>query len=85
MNINVNIDRLILNGISVPYGQRPLLQAAVETELMRLLTADGPGPGMLEGSSVPHVRGGTVQLRSESDPTHLGQQIARAVYGSIGK
>jgi len=29
-NIQIYIDRLILDGISVPHAQRPLLQAAVE-------------------------------------------------------
>jgi hypothetical protein len=43
MNINVNIERLVLEGVSVPPSQRPLLQAAVEAELAGLLTAEGLG------------------------------------------
>ncbi len=85
MNINVNIERLILDGISVPYGQRPLLQAAVETELMRMLTADGPGSGMFGRREVPYVHGGAIQLTGESDPAHMGRQIAQAVYGGLNR
>jgi hypothetical protein len=39
MNISVHIERLVLDGLFVSHGQRPLLQAAVEAELTRLLTA----------------------------------------------
>jgi hypothetical protein len=42
-NIQIYIDRLILDGISVPHSQRPLLQAAVEAELGRLLAEGGIG------------------------------------------
>ena len=84
MNINVNIERLVLEGVSVPPSQRPLLQAAVEAELARLLTAEGLGSGLRSGGAVPRVLGGTIQLSFEGNPTLLGQQIAQAVYGGIG-
>ncbi len=84
MNINVNIERLVLEGVSVPPSQRPLLQAAVEAELGRLLTAEGLSAGLRSGGVVPRVLGGTIQLSPESNPTQLGQQIAQAVYGGIG-
>lgn len=84
MNINVNIERLVLEGVSVPPSQRPLLQAAVEAELGRLLTAEGLGAGLRSGGVVPRVSAGTIQLSPESNPTQLGQQIAQAVYGGIG-
>jgi hypothetical protein len=84
MNINVNIERLVLEGVSVPPSQRPLLQAAVEAELARLLTAEGLGSGLRSGGAVPRVPAGTIQLSSEGNPTQLGQQITRTVYGGIG-
>jgi hypothetical protein len=84
MNINVNIQRLVLEGVSVPPSQRPLLQAAVEAELARLLTAEGLGSGLRSGGAVPRVPAETIQLSSEGNPTQLGQQIAQAVYGGIG-
>ena len=84
MNINVKIERLVLDGISVPHGQRPLLQAA-EEELARLLAADGLAPGLLAGNAVPYVPAGGIQLTGESDPTHLGQQIAQTVYRGLNR
>ena len=85
MNINVYIERLILDGIALSPYQRPLVQAAVETELTRLLTAGGLASEMLTGGAVPHFNAETIQLTGANNPTHLGQQIARSLYGGIGK
>lgn len=85
MNINVHIKRLVLDGISVSPDQRPHLQAAVEAELGRLLAADGLAPGLLGGGAVPHVPAEAIQLPGESDPSHMGRQIAQAVYGGNGQ
>lgn len=85
MNIDLHIERLILEGVPLGHSQRPALQAAIEAELVNLLTADGLAPGLLAGGAMPDMRGGSIQLTGESDPTHLGQQIAQAVYGGIGQ
>jgi hypothetical protein len=85
MNINVHIERLVLDGLYIPHRQRPHLQTEVEDELVRLLAADGLAPSFLAGGTMPGVPAGDVQLTEESDPIQLGQQIARAVYGGIGR
>ncbi len=84
MNINVHIERLILDGLPVTRSQGPLVQAAIEVELARLLVADGLATSLLAGGTMPQVPPSAIQLASESDPTHLGQQIAQAVYRGIG-
>jgi hypothetical protein len=84
MDVSLHIDRLILDGIDLPHAQRPLLQAAVEGELARLLLAGGLAPGWEGGGAVPRISGGTMQLAGDGDPAGLGQSIARAVYGGIG-
>jgi hypothetical protein len=84
MNINVNIDRLILDGVSVPQAQRPLLQAAVAAELGRLMTEGGVGESWRSGGAVPSVPAAAIQLAADGNYTQWGQQIARSVYGGIG-
>jgi hypothetical protein len=84
MNINIHIERLILDGLPIAHSQRPLMQAAVEAELARLLAADGLALNLLAGSVLPSVSGGSIQLASDGNPKTLGQQIAHAVYGGIG-
>lgn len=85
MNISVHIERLILDGLTIPAGQHKLLQAAIEAELSRSLAADGLAPSLLAGGAMPYIRGGSVQLTGQASPSDLGQQIARAVYGGIGR
>jgi hypothetical protein len=85
MNIQVHIERLILDGLSVARSQRPMLQAAVEEELSRLLENGGQVSGLQTGGMIPSMTGGAIQLTGESDPTQLGQQIAQEVYGGIGR
>ena len=84
MNINVHIERLILDGLPIARHQGSLVQAAVEAELARLLAADGLTPSLLKGGALSHVQTGGIQLAGEGDPGQLGQQIAQAVYGRIG-
>ena len=81
MSIQVNIDRLILEGVDLSQRERPLLITAVETELARLLTEGGlphrAGVARREQSAEP--------IQVTADPTQLGQQIARSVYGGMNR
>lgn len=85
MNIRVHIERLVLDGLPVGRHQGPVIQAAVEAELTRLLGADGLAGSLISGGATPSVLAPGIRLAPESSPTQLGQQIGRAVYGGIGK
>ncbi len=84
MKIKLHIERLILDGLPVASNQGPLVQAAVEAELARLLGVNGLSHELRSGGAVPEVAAGPLRLASESTPSKLGQQIARAVYRGIG-
>ena len=83
MNINLHIERLVLDGVNIAPGQRDLLQASVTTELTQLLTNGGLMGNLVEGVSLPRLSASSIQLTGNS-PTQLGQQIAQSVYGGIG-
>lgn len=85
MNINLHIDRLILDGVNIPHGQRHLLQTSMQTELAKLFTEGEVSPGLASGGAVPLVSVNDIQLSSDNDPAQLGRQIAHSVYGGIGK
>jgi hypothetical protein len=85
MNINLHIERLVLDGVNIAPDQRHLLQASVETELTRLLTAGGLSPSLAQGTALPRMSTSGIQLTGGNDPTQLGQQIAQSMYGGIGK
>ena len=84
MNINLHIERLVLDGIQIAPEQRPVLQAAVENELSRLLTQRGLSPSLAQGVAVPRLSARDMQMASASSPAELGQRIAQSVYGGIG-
>ena len=85
MNIRIDIESLILEGISIESEQRARLQAAVETELARLLARGGVAPELRSGGAVPSLKADAIRLSSDGTPARLGKQIARAVYGGIGE
>ncbi len=84
MNINLHIERLVLDGISPSLGERPLLQAAVEAELTRLLTSGGLSDALQSDGALYNVKTAGIQLASDGSPAQLGEQIAGAVYGGLG-
>jgi hypothetical protein len=85
MNINLHIDRLILDGVNVPHSQRHLLQTSVESELTRLFTKGGVPQHLANRGISPQVPAGAIDMSSGNDPVRLGQRIAQSVYGGIGK
>jgi hypothetical protein len=85
MNINLHIERLILDGLPIEGLHGPLVQAAVEAELSRLLSAGGLHASLQSGIAVPSVRADVMSLNAGTNPKQIGQQIARAVYGGIGR
>jgi len=85
MNINLHIDRLVLDGLPIDHHQGPLIKAAVEAELSRLLTANGLANSLMTGGAMPSAPAPGIQVSRDSNPARLGQQIGRAIYGGIGK
>jgi hypothetical protein len=85
MNIQVHIERLVLDGLSVAPSQGQLVQAAVEAELARLLASGSLATALSTGAALPVLRAGTIQLAAHHTPAQLGGQIAGAVYSGIGQ
>ncbi len=84
MNVNLHIERLILDGFALESGHASKLQASIEMELAQLLTRDPPAPNW-RGGAVPSVRADAIHLGSPSDPVQLARQIAASIYGSLDK
>ena len=85
MNINLHIERLILDGLPIEGVDGGSLRIAIEGELTRLLTQSGGTPSLQTGTSLPSVRGDSIQLVAQSSPAQLGRQIAGSVHNGINK
>lgn len=80
-SVRLHIERLVLDGLPVNHHQGTFVQAAIEIELTRLL-AEG-NLGAMSGGSFPHLPVASIQLAQDNQPSHTGQQIARAIYGGL--
>jgi hypothetical protein len=85
MNINLHIERLILDGLPLGAGQGALVQPTVEAELARLLGQGGIAPSLQSGGVLSSVRADAIQLTAQSSPAQMGWQIAHSVYAGIGE
>jgi len=84
MNIELHIERLILDGLQVEPRDRSPLLAAVQVELTRLLAAGGLRSELLSGGALRSIGAGEIQVTNQIDPLQLGNQIAQAVHGGVG-
>lgn len=85
MKINLQIERLILDGLDVAPHERPVLQAAVESELARLLAVEGLNQELTAGGAWPSLGAVSIQMANNNSPERVGHQIAQAVYKGIGQ
>ncbi len=85
MNIYLQIDRLVLDGLGLAYADRELLSAAVEAELARLLGEGGLSDSFSGGAAVAALPRAAIEVAAGAEPGQLGAQIAQAVYSGIGQ
>ena len=85
MNVNLHIERLVLEGLRLRPGEHLLVRAAAERELARLLAAGGVGQSLMSGGAAPRLSAGEINLSGEGDARQLGHQIAHAVYGGLNR
>jgi hypothetical protein len=82
--VNIHIERLILDGLSIPYHHQEKFQAAVETELRNQFTNNLP-ESLMQCRALSEISAGDIQITDASDPVCLGQEIGRAVYEGVNR
>jgi hypothetical protein len=83
MNINLHIERVVLDGLSVASGEVVLVQTAVETELGRLLASElfAPTSSLAEA----RVLAGEIHIHFGSTARDLGVEIGRSVFRGLNQ
>jgi hypothetical protein len=86
MRINLHIERLVLDGLPET-GPPGRVQAAIESELARLLAAGSLKSDLLAGGAVSSIAAPAapaIQLSGDTNGSGLGAALAGAVYSGIG-
>lgn len=81
MNIHFHIDRLVLDGLPISNVQASALRAVAEVEMARQLAENGLR--QMPGGAIPHLSAGSIEWPEGGNVSHLGQQIARAVFQGV--
>ena len=84
MNVNLHIEALVLDGIDLSPHQRSQLDAAIRTELTRLITTEGISPSLQMGGWRERLAASNVQFSPGQAPEVMGQHIAQSVYRGLG-
>lgn len=85
MDVNLHIERLVLEGVTLTPAQRRQLQSAMTTELSRLITESGLAEHLHTQDTASVLSAGPIQISDQPDPTQIGTQIAQALYRGIGQ
>ena len=85
MNVNLHIERLIVDGLEIDPSKRDSFKSGIERELTALLTAGGVGETLSAGAALPRVEGPSIQLQPDNSTPQLSRQIAGSIYGGIGR
>jgi hypothetical protein len=84
MTIRIHIEELLLDGLPVLGHEGPAVRKAVEKELSRLFAEGGLSRELAGGGAFPDVPNGNMKITG-TGPSKIGKEIARAVYGGIGR
>ena len=85
MIVNLHIDRVVVDGVSLERGSERQVRAAVERELSSLFLTRGVPLSVQHSMALPAVSGNTIPVSNGVSATRVGSQIAQAVYQGIGK
>lgn len=83
MNIELHIERLVLDGIPLEPRQGEWVRRAVEQELSRLLSAGGFSPALMTGGATPSLRAQDLTFTAVT-PQHIGVELAQSIYNTVG-
>lgn len=84
MNIELHIDRLVLEGLPLESRQGPQLREAIESELQQLLQSHGLAANMQTEQTIRRIQAPVIQFSRSPQVQSLGQHIAHSIYSGIG-
>jgi len=83
MNVHIDIERIVLDGLPLAPGEEARFRAALELELARRVAAHGLGAEALRGGALASLPPQPMSFPSGSTPAQLGRGVAAAIHQSL--
>lgn len=83
-DINLHIERLVLDGFAYSLYERGELQEALQRELTDLVVRDGLG-NSISGGMTPTLRADPIQISASTRPAQVGNMVAGSVFNSLNQ
>ena len=80
MNVQLDIERLSLEGLNLSPVQRQQLQAAFEQEMTRLIDERGLSPQIMAGGAMPSLKSAPIQALASRSVETRGADRAECVF-----
>lgn len=81
MNVTLDVERLVLDGIELRRGDESRLRAMIESELARLFAAEAPA--MRSSPAMASLDGGVIHTGAPAGTAGLAREIAGAVHRAL--
>lgn len=83
MNVELWIERLVVDGLPMSAGDGEVLRATLQKELARRLRRDGLGARLTRGLAAPRLTVDSVRLPREAGPAEIARQVGRSLHGAL--
>jgi len=84
VNINLHIERLIVEDMNLDAGGKDQLCRAIRHQLLAQLSGPGLAAGITGLADQRIVKGGVISFSDSDRPAVTGQKIGNAIYRGIG-
>lgn len=85
MNIELHIERLVLDGIAIPPGHGEKLRDSISAELVSLLRDGGLASSALSAGTTGCLRAAPVGLTVPGSAAELGKSLGGAIYEGLSR
>ncbi|MEA3196018.1 MAG: hypothetical protein QOF32_70 [Gammaproteobacteria bacterium] len=85
MNVNLHIERLVLEGFALSGRDAAVVEEALRAELVRLFAGDRTLAHSMTSVAMPSAQGALLHVSGAERPPQLGAAIAQSVHGVIAR
>jgi hypothetical protein len=85
MDVQLHIERLVLDGVNVTPHERAVLVLSFQSELSRLIQVHGLSEGAMQGFAAPSLPSCNASMSQPFKAGGFGVELARSLYSGLGR